>query len=66
LPGGAGSYHVLVPQGLFFLYSIPRADAVAFTFIFHGWQTGVLVIVGAISLVLTSLLVKKVSKAIKP
>ncbi|HTF19046.1 MAG TPA: lysylphosphatidylglycerol synthase transmembrane domain-containing protein [Chryseolinea sp.] len=62
LPGGAGSYHVLVPQGLFFLYSIPKADAVAFTFIFHGWQTAVLVVVGAISLVITSLLIKKVSK----
>ena len=64
LPGGAGSYHVLVPQGLFFLYNIPRADAVAFTFIFHGWQTAVLVVVGAISLVVTSFLVKKNSKAV--
>lgn len=63
LPGGAGSYHVLVPQGLFFLYQIPRADAVAFTFIFHGWQTAVLVLVGAISLFVTSYLVKKRSKA---
>jgi uncharacterized protein (TIRG00374 family) len=63
LPGGAGSYHVLVPQGLFFLYNIPKADAVAFTFVFHGWQTAVLVAVGAISLVVTSLLVKKVPKA---
>ena len=62
LPGGAGSYHVLVPQGLFFLYNIPRADAVAFTFIFHGWQTAVLVLVGAISLIATSMLVKKDSK----
>ncbi|MGC3947389.1 MAG: lysylphosphatidylglycerol synthase transmembrane domain-containing protein [Chryseolinea sp.] len=62
LPGGAGSYHVLVPQGLFFLYNIPKADAVAFTFIFHGWQTAVLVVVGAVSLIITSLLVKKDSK----
>ena len=62
LPGGAGSYHVLVPQGLFFLYAIPKADAVAFTFVFHGWQTAVLVVVGAISLIVTSLLVKKDSK----
>ncbi|MEJ1236578.1 lysylphosphatidylglycerol synthase transmembrane domain-containing protein [Chryseolinea sp. T2] len=59
LPGGAGSYHVLVPQGLFFLYGIPKADAVAFTFIFHGWQTAVLVVVGAISLIITSVLIKK-------
>jgi uncharacterized protein (TIRG00374 family) len=59
LPGGAGSYHVLVPQGLFFLYGIPKSDAVAFTFIFHGWQTAVLVVVGTISLLITSVLVKK-------
>lgn len=60
LPGGAGSYHVLVPQGLVFLYAIPRTDAVAFTFIFHGWQTAILVVAGAISLLATSLLVKKI------
>lgn len=59
LPGGAGSYHVLVPQGLVFLYAIPRTDAVAFTFIFHGWQTAILIVAGAISLLATSLLVKK-------
>lgn len=59
LPGGAGSYHVLVPQGLFFLYAIPKSDAVAFTFVFHGWQTAVLVVVGAVCLVVTSVLVKK-------
>jgi uncharacterized protein (TIRG00374 family) len=63
LPGGAGSYHVLVPQGLFFLYAIPKAEAVAFTFVFHGWQTAVLVVVGAASLIITSLLIKKDSKA---
>jgi glycosyltransferase 2 family protein len=62
LPGGMGSYHVLVPQGLVFLYAIPRTDAVAFTFIFHGWQTAILIVVGAISILVTSLLVKK-SKA---
>jgi len=64
LPGGAGSYHVLVPQGLYFLYGIPKSEAVAFTFVFHGWQTAVLVLVGAISLIVTSLLVKKKSRAV--
>ncbi len=59
LPGGTGSYHVLVPQGLVFLYHIHESDAVAFTFIFHGWQTAIMIAGGAISLVLTSLLVKK-------
>ncbi len=61
LPGGTGSYHVLVPQGLFFLYNIPLNDAVAFTFIFHGWQTAVYVVFGALSLIITSLIVRKYS-----
>lgn len=59
LPGGTGSYHVLVPQGLVFLYHVPQADAVAFTFIFHGWQTAILIAGGAISLIITSLILKK-------
>jgi len=59
LPGGTGSYHVLVPQGLVLLYSIPQADAVAFTFIFHGWQTAIMILGGAISLLLTSYIVKR-------
>ena len=59
LPGGTGSYHVLVPQGLVFLYAIPQSDAVAFTFIFHGWQTFIMIVAGAISLVATSFLVKR-------
>lgn len=63
LPGGAGSYHVLVPQGLYFLYQIPLADAVAFTFIFHGWQTLIMIVGGAVSLLITSVTVKKNSAA---
>lgn len=59
LPGGAGSYHVLVPAGLSFLYAIPQAEAVAFTFVFHGWQTVIMIAGGAISLVLTFLKIKK-------
>ena len=59
LPGGTGSYHVLVPQGLVFLYNIPQADAVAFTFIFHGWQTAIMIVGGAISLIVTSIVLKK-------
>lgn len=59
LPGGTGSYHVLVPQGLVFLYHIPQADAVAFTFIFHGWQTAILIVGGAVSLIITSVILKR-------
>lgn len=61
LPGGTGSYHVLVPQGLVFLYHIAMADAVAFTFIFHGWQTAIMIFGGATSLIITSVLVKRKS-----
>lgn len=59
LPGGTGSYHVLVPQGLVFLYNVPEADAVAFTFIFHGWQTAILIAGGALSLIATSIILKR-------
>ncbi len=59
LPGGTGAYHVLVPQGLVFLYSLPLSDAVAFTFIFHGWQTFIMIVAGALSLLITSFRVKK-------
>jgi glycosyltransferase 2 family protein len=59
LPGGTGSYHVLVPQGLIFLYNIGRPEAVAFTFIFHGWQTAIMIVGGAISLIVTSIIVKR-------
>ena len=59
LPGGTGSYHVLVPQGLFFLYDVPLSDAVAFTFIFHGWQTAMFIAFGVMSLIVTSFLVKR-------
>ncbi len=65
LPGGTGSYHVLVPQGLFFLYQIPLSDAVAFTFIFHGWQTALFIIFGVLSLIITSFIVKRRQTAIQ-
>lgn len=64
LPGGAGSYHVLVPQGLVFLYQVPLPDAVAFTFIFHAWQTLVLIVGGAISLLITSFILKRKEPAV--
>lgn len=50
LPGGAGSYHTLVPLGLVMLYSMPKGDAVAFVFIFHAWQTFIMIAAGVISL----------------
>ena len=66
LPGGTGAYHVLVPQGLVFLYQLPLADAVAFTFIFHGWQTAIMIVFGAVSLLVTSYRTKKNRLSVKP
>ena len=63
LPGGAGSYHLLVPQGLVHLYGIAMSDAVAFTVIFHGWQTLIMIIGGAASLIITTALVRKRQQA---
>jgi len=42
-----------------FLYHVNSADATAFTFIFHGWQTAIMILAGAISLLLTSYQVKR-------
>jgi uncharacterized protein (TIRG00374 family) len=51
LPGGAGSYHTLVPLGLVMLYQLPQSDAIAFVFIFHAWQTIIIIVAGLISLI---------------
>jgi len=53
LPGGAGSYHLLLPMGLVSLYNMNRADAVAFVFIFHAWQTLILAFFGVVSLLIS-------------
>jgi len=58
LPGGAGSYHTLVPLGLVMLYSLPQADAIAFVFIFHGWQTVIMMVGGVISLIISYLIIR--------
>ncbi len=58
LPGGAGSYHTLVPLGLVMLYNLPKADAIAFVFIFHGWQTIIMIVGGVISLIVSYLIIR--------
>ena len=58
LPGGAGSYHTLVPLGLVMLYNLPEADAIAFVFIFHGWQTVIMITAGVISLIISYLIIR--------
>lgn len=53
LPGGAGSYHTIVPLGLVMLYGLPKGDAIAFVFIFHAWQTFIMIVGGVVSLVIS-------------
>jgi len=59
LPGGTGSYHVLVPLGLTTLYHVPSADAIGFVFIFHAWQTLLMIVVGVISFIISNLIIKQ-------
>jgi hypothetical protein len=59
LPGGTGSYHVLVPLGLTTLYHVPNADAVAFVFVFHAWQTLLMIVIGIISFIVSNLIIKQ-------
>ena len=65
LPGGAGSYHTLVPLGLVMLYSLPRADAIAFVFIFHAWQTLIVIALGLLSLLASYALIRWKKQPIK-
>ena len=58
LPGGAGSYHTLVPLGLVMLYHLPKDDAIAFTFIFHAWQTLIMIVAGIVSLIISYWLIR--------
>ncbi|MFN5170137.1 MAG: lysylphosphatidylglycerol synthase transmembrane domain-containing protein [Cyclobacteriaceae bacterium] len=53
LPGGTGSYHTLVPLGLVMLYNLPKADAIAFVFIFHAWQTLTIIASGVVALIVS-------------
>lgn len=63
LPGGAGSYHVLVPLGLTTFYDIAQADAVAFVFIFFAWQTLLMIVMGVLSFIVSGLLVQRQKNA---
>ncbi len=54
LPGGTGSYHVIVPMGLITLFDLPNDDAVAFVFVFHAWQTLTMIAGGVVSLILAT------------
>lgn len=58
LPGGTGSYHTIVPFGLVMLYNLPQADAIAFVFIFHAWQTLSMIVGGVVSLIISYWLIR--------
>jgi uncharacterized protein (TIRG00374 family) len=59
LPGGTGSYHVLVPLGLTTLYNVAKPDAVAFVFVFHAWQTLLMIVLGLISFIVSNAIVSR-------
>lgn len=58
LPGGAGSYHTIVPLGLVMLYNLPKGEAIAFVFIFHAWQTFIMIVGGVVSLIISYWIVR--------
>lgn len=58
LPGGTGSYHLLVSKGLLLFYAIPEHSAIGFATIFHGWQTMVVIVFGIICFILSEVLAK--------
>jgi uncharacterized protein (TIRG00374 family) len=59
LPGGLGSYHTLMPLGLVMIYHLPKTDATAFVFVFHAWQTLVMIFGGVFSLICTSVILRR-------
>lgn len=60
LPGGAGSYHKLVPLAMVGLCGLAdERKGVAFAFIFHGWQTLIIIMLGMIGLIVINHKVKK-------
>jgi glycosyltransferase 2 family protein len=65
LPGGAGSYHTLVPLALVMLYQMNKADAVAFVFIFHAWQTLIMIVGGVIALGISYWIIRWKNQPIK-
>jgi len=58
LPGGTGSYHTLVPPALVMLYHVKLSSATALVFIFHAWQTLIIIAVGLISFIISTILIQ--------
>ncbi len=66
LPGGLGSYHTLMPIGLVMIYQIPKNDSISFVFVFHGWQTIVMILGGVFSLIATYVIINSKKRTNKP
>lgn len=49
-PGGAGSYHLLVQQGLWYLYSVPLSAALTYATVTHAVTMLFVIAIGGISL----------------
>ncbi|MDB4835428.1 flippase-like domain-containing protein [Cyclobacteriaceae bacterium] len=64
-PGGTGTYHTFVPFGLLQLYKIPEKVGVIFASIFHAWQTIVHLVIGAVSIVISQIIIKRNGKVSK-
>ena len=64
VPGGAGSYHLLVSAALVYLCSISENNAIAFATIFHGLQTVFLIFLGGLSMFAIEKGVKKYKNAL--
>lgn len=51
-PGGAGSYHTMVPLAMVHLCGLDSlSKGVAFATIFHGWQTIIVILLGMIGMI---------------
>lgn len=50
-PGGIGTYHWFVRQGLLVLYGVPAANALAYAFVTHAVMMGVVVVTTPVILV---------------
>ena len=60
-PGGIGTYHFLVQQGLL-LYGVTEDHGLSFAYLMHGSQTIVVIILGAISFLYLTLKSRKANE----
>lgn len=64
-PGGTGSFHFFVAQGLLALFAIPKTVGTAYAFIVHGSQMFLLLTAGFIALMFILFISKKKNTNVK-